>query len=155
MRKLLIIVIVLVIVLAAFVVVIPRINPPKPQTHTFHVFGGDVARTWISDSNSDSSRPGTFTPPILPHHLEYTSSHGEIDLFVVKLDGSPADQIAKMTQLTTDLKSGRDPEPVVARATGRDGQIQLHSWALGTVKYLLLVRSEQDSDISVIVHYGR
>jgi hypothetical protein len=145
-------------VVAIFVLVmailIPWINPPKPQRHTFHIFAGYVSRARIQDSYSDTSRPGTFTPPIRPHHLEFASSNGEVQVYVVRISGSVTEQMTQMTDLTEQFKSGTAPSTYLARGTGQNGKIKLHSWPFGFCEYLLLVRSEQDSDVSVVVKYG-
>jgi hypothetical protein len=108
--------------LAVFVLVlailIPWINPPKPQRHPFHILASYVSRARIQNSYSHKSRPGTFTQSIR-------------QVSVVRMSGNVAEQMRQMTDLTEQFKTGTVSSTYLARGTGQNGKLKLHSWLLG------------------------
>jgi hypothetical protein len=122
--------------LAVFVLVlailIPWINPPKPQRHPFHILASYVSRARIQNSYSHKSRPGTFTQSIRPHHWAFESSDAnEVQVSVVRMSGNVAEQMRQMTDLTEQFKTGTVSSTYLARGTGQNGKLKLHSWLLG------------------------
>lgn len=136
-----------------FVFVIPRVNPPKPQSHSYLISPGGVSRAIIQDSDAEV-QTGRYSPPYLPHHLVFESTNGPVDVYVVELPSKPAEQIDEMTRVTDQLKAGQPPEDAVAKGSGERGRIDLHSWPYGRTKYLALVRAERESGVRLVVHYG-
>lgn len=134
---------------------LPRINPPAPDRHTYLIFPGRVSRAFVDEKfRRSGARRGGLSFPCLPHHLEFEST-GTIDVYVVRVpSGSAKERIDEMTRLTEQLLDGRPPEAIVAKARGRRGRIDLHWWPYGVVSYLVLVRSEEQSEVEMVVHYG-
>ena len=141
-----------------FLFVIPRVDPPPPQVDSYFISAGGVSRATIQEKSKQRTsrlRSRGFGRTFLPHHLEFKSTGGSVDVYVVRFpSGSPREQVDEMTRLTEDLKKGRPPKRAVAKGSGDSGRIDLHSWGSGGVMYLVLVRSENDSDVTLVTHYG-
>lgn len=93
--------------------------------------------------------------PRLPHHVEFEAGGGAASVYVVPLpSGTPRAQVETMTRLTEQLASGQTPESVEGEASGKRGRIDLNWWPYGSSKYLALVRCENESEVTLVVHYG-
>lgn len=140
-----------------FLLVIPRVSSPKPQRHSFLIAPGGVSRAVVQQKTpaAPNSRPGSFMLPRLPHHVNFEATGGPVDVYLVRYpSGTPREQVDEMTRLTEQLAAGQPPQRVAAKGSGRRGRIDLHSWPYGTSKYLALVRSENESEVTLVVHYG-
>jgi len=154
------------VVAAIFVVfVFPRINPPKPRGSSYLISPGGVSREIVGDEYADTtmgSSPLGFstTPtrgmlPFLPHHLEFDSVGGAVDVYVANLpSGDPRELMDVMTRLTEQLKAGQPPETFFAKGAGDHGRIELNWWPYGYTKYLVLIRAERECEVTLVVHYG-
>jgi len=143
-------------VLAAivFLFFIPRMNPPKPQTHSYLISPGGVSRAIVQHKRAQT-QTGRYSPPYLPHHLEFESAGGAVDVYVVRFpSGSAREQVEAMTRLTEQLTAGQPPEDIVATDSGERGRIDLNWWPYGRTIYLVLVRAERESEVTMVVHYS-
>ncbi len=141
------------LLVALFILVaIPRWNVPPPRIHSYLIFEGSVSRAVIKEEFANP-RPGRYSPPHLPHHLEFESKGGPINVYVLDFSRGP-DQVVEMMNVTEELKAGRPPERFVAHATGERGRIHLHSWPYGRVTYMVLIHAEQESEVTLKVLYA-
>ncbi|MGQ0636935.1 MAG: hypothetical protein ACT4QC_20190 [Planctomycetaceae bacterium] len=139
----------------AFVVLAPRLNPPEPQVDSYLISAGSVSRAIIHEKSS-RGRSGRFSPPYLPHHLDFESTQGTIDVYVLRFPAGEANEaIDEMLKLTDQLAAGRPPETFVAAASGAQGRIPLGGWwPYGRTRYLVLIRSEKESEVRLITRYA-
>jgi len=148
----------LLVAYAIFLVfVAPRVNPPKPRRHTSFLSAGGVSREIVGseDAKITNTGKGSFSPPFLPHHLEFDSVGGAVDVYVVNLpSGDAREFVDVMTRLTEQLKAGQPPENFFAKGAGHHGRIDLNWWPYGYTKYLVLLRAERESEVTLVVHYG-
>jgi hypothetical protein len=138
-----------------FLIVVPCVNPPQPRRHGFYIFAGGVSRAIVKDktrrSRSWYSHAGKL--PRLPHHIDFESSAGDIEVYVVPYpSGDVRAAVEEMQTLTEQLKAGQPPPRVYARGSGQTGRIMLHHFPYGWVRYLVLVRSANQSEVSLVVH---
>lgn len=138
------------------VFVVPRINPPPPKSQTAFVFAGDVSRGIVGSGDPQTSRPGTFTFPYRPHHIDFTSSNGPVDVYVVGCSfADPKTQVEEMTRLTDQLRDRQPPEDALGSASGETGRIDVGGWSpVGWGQILVLIRSQNDTEVRWTVHYG-
>lgn len=137
-----------------FLMVIPRLKAPPPQGHSWHVFAGSVSRAIVDSRSSDTRGRKKLAFTFLPNHIDFEATDGA-DIYVVRYpSGSARQQVDEMQRLTEELKAGRPPEKIVARGSGNQGRIRLNWWPYGTAKYLVLVRCEKESEVTLTVHYG-
>ncbi|MFH0792691.1 MAG: hypothetical protein V2A74_01520 [bacterium] len=138
----------------AFVFIIPRLNQPVPQTHSYLISAGGVSRAIIQQEYAHSPT-GKYSPPRLPHHLDFKAGRGTVDVYVVRFpSGGAVQQVNAMLNLTEELKAGRPPKEFVARGSGESGRIDLNWWPYGTTKYLVMIHAERESEVTLVVHYG-
>ncbi len=138
------------------VFVVPRINPPRPTIHSSLVPAGGVSRAIVRSQSPKTSRPGTFVPPYQPHHIDFTSSNGPVDVYFVRFSGDgPQAEVDEMLRLTQQLEAGQPPQEFLAKGSGQQGRIELAGWwPFGWANSLVLVRSQQESEVQLVIHYG-
>ena len=138
------------------VFVAPRINPPGPTVHTSLIFAGGVSRTIVGSKEPKVGRPGTFVPPYQPHHIDFASSNGPVDVYVVPFsDADVKAKVDEMLRLTEQLQAGQPPEEYLAKGSGNQGRIDLAGWwPFGWAKSLVLIHSQNKSEVRLVVHYG-
>jgi len=137
-------------------IVLPRVNPPQPARHSYLIAAGGVSRAIVGHKEAPQGQPGRFSPPYRPHHVEFTSSAGPVEVYMVRFDaGDPQAQVDNMTRLTTGLQAGQPPQNPLASGSGREGRIDLPGWwPFGWTQYLVLIRSRNESEVQLVVHYG-
>lgn len=138
------------------VFVAPRVNPPQPTIHSSLISAGGVSRLIMGSKDPQAGRPGTFVPPHQPHHIDFTSSNGPIDVYVVPFStADPEAGVDEMQRLTDQLQSGQPPEECLAKGSGNRGRIDLAGWwPFGWAKSLVLIHSQNESEVQLVVHYG-
>ncbi len=118
----------------------------------YAIEAGEVSRGIIASATRETGRAPI---PIPPHHLEFTSSNGPVEVFIARLNfGVGADGLREMEKTTALLREGKTPPDVVAQKTGESGRIHLHSWPLGNARYILYLRPIERSEVTVVVHYS-
>lgn len=143
-----------ILLLAYFLFIHPRMRVPPSRTHSYLIFAGNVSRALVVDSRTES-RTGKPSLPRLPHHLEFTSSNGPVDVYVLDFsDLDPHAQVSAMLDQTKELIAGHPPQEFVAKGSGNSGRIDLHWWPYGRAKYIVLIHSAQQSEVVLKVHYG-
>lgn len=141
----------------AYYVVIPRVSAPPPNPHNWSVAPGGVARAIVQEKDKPSRNRGSrggLRRSHLPHHIDFEATGGAAVYVVRYPTGGPRRQIEEMTRLTDQLRAGQPPTNVVAQGTGDRGRISVNWWPYGQAKYLVLVRCEQQSEVTLLVHYG-
>ncbi len=130
----------------------PRLNPPAPQRYMYHLEKDAVGRAIVT---SQSRSTGRTMFQIRPHHLEFSSTNGSIDVSVALFDEKePHGNVQHMLDSTGISRLNKMPEKVIAHASGQAGNISLHTWPYGRVSYVVFMRAEETSDVSLIVKYG-
>ena len=131
-----------------------RARTPPPEATTHQIAAGGFARALVSGKRSSGAGRGSYRPP---HHLEFASSAGAVDVSVVPCTiGYRADQWARIDEVTDEFAAGRVPQDVAAQATGNRGRIDLKDlWRReGRPSWVVLIRSAQESEVTLVVHYG-
>ena len=143
-----------ILLLAWFVLIHPRVRVPPSRTHNYLIFAGSVSRALVVDSRT-ATQAGKPSLPRLPHHLEFTSSNGPVEVYVLDLSHlDPRAQVSEMLNQTNELIAGHPPQKFLAKGSGDSGRIDLHWWPYGTAKYVALIHSPQQSEVVLEVHYG-
>ncbi|HWL08061.1 MAG TPA: hypothetical protein VNQ76_06645 [Planctomicrobium sp.] len=130
----------------------PRLNPLPPRNLSYLIEAGDVSRGLVT---SMSRITGRAPLSIRPHHLEYTSSNGPVDVFVTRFnltDG--ADAIREMEATSALVRAGGTPQNLVAQSSGVQGTIPLHWWPYGNVRYTIFLRPTATSEVTVKACYA-
>ena len=141
-------------VLIYLIFVDPRLKVPPVETHNYYIFGGNVARALVKEGHT-SSQTGKPGLPRLPHHLEFKSSNGPIEVYVRDLSNLDSHaQVTEMLKQTEELKAGKLPREYYAKGEGNSGNIPLHSWPYGTVLYYVFIHAQQDTEVVLNVHYA-
>lgn len=132
-------------------------NTPEPATTTHQIAPGGFEQVIVG--NKRSGIRGRGRPP---YRLEFKSSGGPVDVYVtpVKL-GYRAEYQERIDKLTEEFAAGQAPEDIVGKSSGKRGTITLRQWWQGWFErtkpgaaYLVLIRSENESEVTIIVHYG-
>jgi hypothetical protein len=129
------------------------VRTPQPEASTHQIAAGGFARALVT-SKSTGIRGRSHRPP---HHLEFASSAGAVDVCVVPCTiGYRAEQWDYVNKVTDEFASGRVPQDVAAQASGNRGRIELKDlWRRdGRASYAVLVRSANESEVTLVVHYG-
>ena len=145
------------VLLAAMILIllVDKFGHPQPRIDSYHFFGGDVRRAILTDKSKTADNPGRPSIPFRPRTIIFESSNGPIDVFVLRFpSGSNEQSIRQMMQLTDELAAGKTPENFVAHGSGERGQVNIGWFPFGYAKYLVLVRSENESDVTLTTHYG-
>jgi hypothetical protein len=126
-------------------------NTPEPTRHAFQIKAGDVTRVIVSPKRSGIRSQRN------PHHLEYESAGGAVNVYVVRGNiGYRAVDRERVDKLTDELAAGQAPQDVFAKSSGERGRIHLGgAWLRHhEAYYLVFIRSENESEVTVVVHYG-
>lgn len=127
---------------------------PPPLTLTYQLQAGHVARALITEQESPSEGRNVY---FSPHHLNYVSSAGDIEIYVFSFSTTDdAEQVATMLQLSDDLEAGHPLKGFVGKTTGQQGRVPFpkDEWTPGQKRFLVLMRSPVDSEVSLVVYYG-
>ena len=128
-----------------------RSNTPEPTRHTFRIKADGVERVMASPKRAGiRSRRN-------PHHLEYESAGGAVDVYVVRGNvGYRAADRERVDKLTDAFAAGQAPPDVFAKSSGERGRIHLGgAWLRHhEASYLVFIRSANESEVTVVVHYG-
>lgn len=128
--------------------------PPTSSTHRLAA-GGHMRHplhfSTVRTEHWHGRRADTDHYP--PHHLDFTSSGGPVEVCVVPNPHAPV----RLNKATEDFAAGRVPEEVIGQASGDRGRIYLKDpWRRGNVaSYAVFVRSATDTEVTLVVHYGR
>jgi hypothetical protein len=126
-------------------------NTPEPTRSTHRIEAGGVAQAMATPKRSGiRSRRN-------PRYLEYESAGGEVSVYVVRgTFGYRAADREQMQKLTDDFAAGQAPQEYVARSRGSRGRINLGGgWQRHhEASYLVLIRSANESEVTLVVHYG-
>ena len=143
-------------VLVFTVFVLPRVNPPAPAVHSYLISAGGVSRCITTSRSARTGRPGRLSPPYQPHHIDFTSSNGPVDVYVVRISSSdPGNEVTRMMEMTERLQAGQPPENLIAKGSGEKGRIDVAGfWPYGWARSLVLIRSQNESEVQLVVHYG-
>lgn len=70
--------------------------------------------------------------------------------------GYRAEDRERIDKVTAEFAAGRELKDVVAKASGDREQIDLKEWwqASGQANYLVFVRSANETEVTLVVHYG-
>jgi len=138
------------------VFVAPRLNPPPSTTHSFLIDAGGVARAIVGSKDPGVSRPGTFVPPHQPDHINFASANGPVDVYIVRYSTDNLEaELERLTRLTQQLKAGKPLDEYLAKGSGQQGRIDLAGWwPFGWAKSVVLIHSQNESEVQVVVHYG-
>jgi hypothetical protein len=141
----------------AYYVVLPRVNAPPPNPHNWAIAPGGVARAIVQEKKNPArnrGRRGGLRPSYLPHHIDFEATGGAAVYLVPYPTGGSRKAVEEMTRLTDQLRAGQPPAHAVAQGSGTRGRISINWRPYGQAKYLVLVRCEQQSEVSLLVHYG-
>lgn len=126
-------------------------NTPEPTRHTYLLKADGVAQAMVTAKRSGlRSRRN-------PSHLEYKSAAGAVNVYVVRCAaGYRAKDQEFIDKLTDEFAAGQPPKDFVARSSGNRGRINLGgSWKRHhEASYLVLIRSANESEVTLVVHYG-
>jgi hypothetical protein len=89
--------------------------------------------------------------------LEFASSAGAVDVYVVPCTiGYRKAEWDYVNKVTDEFAAGRVPIDVAAQASGVSGRIELKGlWKReGRPTYMVLVRSVNETEVKIVVHYG-
>jgi hypothetical protein len=124
---------------------------PPPQRTTHRIEAGGFERVIVSSKRSGvrSHRP--------PYRLEFESSAGAVDVYVAPVSlGYRAEDWEHIRKATDEFAAGQVPKDVVAKSSGDRGQIKLAGeWQRNSLaSYLVLIRCANQSEVTLVVHYG-
>jgi hypothetical protein len=126
-------------------------NAPPSQQSTHRIAAGGSERVIISSKRSGVRRRRP------PYSVEFQSSVGAVDVYVVPVSlGYRAQDWEHINTVTAEFAAGQVPKDVVAKESGARGQIKLRDWweSKKTPSYLVLIRSANQTEVTVVVHYG-
>ena len=139
------------VVMAAIFWMYRSSNTPEPTRHTYLIKAGGVAQAIVTPKRSGiRSRRN-------PHHLEYESAAGAVNVYVVRCTvGYRAEDREHINKLTDEFAAGQAPKDFVAKSSGDRGRINLGgAWQRHhEASYLVLIRSANESEVTLVVHYG-
>jgi len=139
----------------AYYVVLPRTNAPPPDVHNYMIFPGSVSRAIVKQKQAQGRRRrGGLQRSHLPQHLDFEAPGGAAVYVVRYPTGGPRREVEEMGRLTHQLKAGLPPQDSVAHGSGVRGRLLLNRLPYGEAKYLVLVRSEQGSEVTLLIHYS-
>jgi hypothetical protein len=130
-----------------------RARTPQPATSTHRIAAGGYARALVTGNRASGTR-GSHRPP---HHLQFASSAGAVDVYVVPCTiGYRKEEWDYINNLTEEFAADRVPAGVAARASGDRGRIDLRGLGRreGRASYVVLMRSAYASEVTLVVHYG-
>jgi hypothetical protein len=130
-------------------------NTPSPERTTHRIAARGFEQVIVSSKRSGVR---THRPP---YRLEFESSAGAVDVYVVPVSlGYRAEDREHIRKVTDEFAAGQVPKDVVAKSSGDRGQIKLRGWWQGLwernrlASYLVLIRSANESEVTLVVHYG-
>jgi hypothetical protein len=127
---------------------------PQPERSTHRIAAAGFKPVIVSSKRSGVYRP-SHRPP---RRLEFESSAGAVDVYVVPVSlGYRAADREQIDKLTDEFAAGQVPEDVIAKSSGDRGQIKLREWwqqRNSLASYLVLIRSANESEVTLVVHYG-
>jgi hypothetical protein len=141
----------MIVVMAAVFWMYRSANTPEPTRHTYLIKPDGVARAMVAPKRSGIRSQRN------PHHLEYESAAGAVNVYVVRgTAGSRAKDRELIDKLTNEFAAGHAPKDFVAKSSGVRGRINLGgSWKRHhEAYYLVLIRSANESEVTLVVHYG-
>jgi len=139
------------VVMAAIFWMYRSSNTPEPTRHTYLIKADGVTHAIVTPRRSGiRSRRN-------PHHLKYEPAAGAVNVYVVRCTvGYRAEEREYINKLTDEFAAGQAPQDVVAKSSGHRGRLDLGgSWRRHhEASYLVLIRSANESEVTVVVHYG-